>query len=119
MLADRIPEQEQESTFSDSEVLSQLLSGSQDAVEIGKSLPEAQRAKIAHFCYNRVHMRELGLRLAATCGMVSLRNAFGRAADVVYKQSQDVDKTLSKLKNSPGSQSPKPVTLKAAGTIGT
>ena len=117
MLAKHKFSQEEVSAPSETEIFNQILSGPSNAVEIGESLPEMQRARVAQFCYNRVHMRELGLRLASTCSMVSLRNAFGRAADVVYKQSRDVDATLSKLKSSPGNQSPKPITLKdtAAG----
>jgi len=97
----------------DGEALSALVAAPADASAVGAGLPEAQRARIAQFCYTRVHMRELGLRLAATCSMIALRNAFGRAADVVYKQSRDVDATLGALKNGPGGYTPKPVTLKA------
>ncbi|MEM9330302.1 MAG: hypothetical protein AAGA53_03185 [Pseudomonadota bacterium] len=112
MLANKKTESHVEHVVSENEVLGQILAGPADAVEIGQSLPEMQRARIAQFCYNRVHMRELGLRLASTCGIVALKHAFGRAADVVYEQSRDVDETLGKLKNTPGNQPPKPITLK-------
>ena len=117
MLAKQKMSEEEVSVPTESEIFNQILTGPSNAVEIGESLPELQRARVAQFCYNRVHMRELGLRLASTCSMVSLKSAFGRAADVVYKQSRDVDATLSKLKSTPGSQTPKPITLKdtAAG----
>ncbi len=98
--------------LSESEVLGQILSAPKDAVAVGETLPMAQRARIAQFCYNRVHMREMGLRLAATCDLMSLKAAFGRAGEVVFKQSRDVEETLGALKNSPGNQPPKPVTLK-------
>lgn len=98
--------------LSEAEVLDQILSVPNDAIEIGESLPELQRARIAQFCYHRVHMRELGLRLASTCSLMSLKAAFGRAGEVVFKQSRDVEETLGALKNSPGNQPPKPVTLK-------
>ena len=97
---------------SEQDVLQQILAGPSDAVAIGEALPEMQRARIAQFCYNRVHMRELGLRLAASCSLMSLKAAFGRGGEVVFKQSRDVDQTLGELKNSPGSQTPKPITLK-------
>ncbi len=97
---------------SEQEVLQQILSGPSDAVAIGEGLPEMQRARIAQFCYNRVHMRELGLRLAASCSLMSLKAAFGRGGEVVFKQSRDVEQTLGELKNSPGNQAPKPITLK-------
>jgi hypothetical protein len=61
-------------------------------------------------------MRELGLRLASTCDLMTLKAAFGRGGEVVFKQSRDVDKTLGKLKNAPGSQAPKPITLKGSIT---
>ena len=101
---------------SQAEVMQQIMSNPADAVEIGTRLPAIQRARIAQFCYGRVHMRELGLRLASTCDLMTLKAAFGRGGEVVFKQSRDVDKTLGKLKNSPGSQAPKPITLKGSIT---
>ena len=112
MLADKKPEPELDEPVTENEVLGQILSSPSDAVAIGETLPEMQRARIAQFCYNRVHMRELGLRLASTCSMVSLKNAFGRAADVVYEQSRNVDDTLGQLKQIGASHQPKPITLK-------
>ena len=116
MLAEKKVDIEPSEPVSENQVLGQILSSPSDAVAIGKTLPEEQRARIAQFCYNRVHMRELGLRLASTCDIVTLRNAFGRAADVVYKQSRDVDETLGKLKSSGAHHQPKPVTLKGSIT---
>lgn len=116
MLADKKIEHQTDEPLTEEEALGKILSGPSDAIAIGEMLPEMQRARIAQFCYNRVHMRELGLRLASTCEIVSLRNAFGRAADVVYKQSRDVEKTLGKLRSGPGSQTPKPITLKGVIT---
>lgn len=101
---------------SQAEVMQQIMSNPADAVEIGTRLPAIQRARIAQFCYGRVHMRELGLRLASTCDLMTLKAAFGRGGEVVFKQSRDVDETLGKLKNSPGSQAPKPITLKGSIT---
>ena len=97
---------------SEQEVLGQILSAPKDAVEIGESLPMLQRARIAQFCYNRVHMRELGLKLASSCDLMTLKAAFGRAGEVVFEQSRNVDQTMGALKNTPGNQPPKPVTLK-------
>ncbi|MEM7214566.1 MAG: hypothetical protein AAF423_03410 [Pseudomonadota bacterium] len=112
MLANKKPDIDVEQPVSETEILGQILAGPSDAIAIGESLPEMQRARIAQFCYNRVHMRELGLRLASSCSLVTLKHAFGRAADVVYEQSRNVDETLGQLKNSPGNQPPKPITLK-------
>lgn len=105
-----------QTTVSENDVLQQIMSGAPDAVEIGMSLPEMQRARIAQFCYGRVHMRELGLRLASTCELMTLKAAFGRAGEVVFKQSRNVEKTLSALKATPGSQPEKPITLKSTIT---
>ncbi|MEL7428375.1 MAG: hypothetical protein AAFN43_00110 [Pseudomonadota bacterium] len=102
-----------EKPVNEADILNQILAGPSDAVAIGEQLPEMQRARIAQFCYNRVHMRELGLRLASTCGLMALKAAFGRAGEVVFTQSRNVDETIGALKNSPGSQPPKTVTLKA------
>ncbi|GEM_PF-1825501 len=102
--------------LSQAEVMQRIMSNPSDAVEIGSQLPAIQRARIAQFCYGRVHMRELGLRLASTCDLMTLKAAFGRGGEVVFKQSRDVDETLGKLKNSPGSQAPRPITLKGSIT---
>ncbi len=98
------------------EAMQQLMSNPADAVEIGKSLPELQRARIAQFCYGRVHMRELGLRLASTCDLMALKAAFGRGGEVVFQQSRNVDETLGALKNSPNTHTPRPITLKGSIT---
>jgi len=67
-----------------------------DAVEIARQLPLENRARLAAFCYGKRHLNHLGLLLAATCDRMSLRRAMGNAGDVVFKQSRDVEKTLSK-----------------------
>ena len=108
---DTLPEQ----PLSEADILQQIVNGPSDAVAIGESLPMLQRARVAQFCYNRVHMRELGLRLAATCDLMSLKAAFGRAGEVVFKQSRDVEKTLGALKHS-ANHAPKPITLKGSIT---
>ena len=96
---------------SQAEVMQQIMSNPADAIEIGRQLPAIQRARISQFCYGRVHMRELGLRLASTCDLMTLKAAFGRGGEVVFEQSRNVDKTLGELKSSAGSRSPRPITL--------
>lgn len=107
---------EETPALSQAEVMQRIMSNPADAVEIGSKLPAIQRARIAQFCYGRVHMRELGLRLASTCDLMTLKAAFGRGGEVVFKQSRDVDETLSKLRTSSGNQSPRPITLKGSIT---
>lgn len=66
-----------------------------DAVEIAKSLPLDNRARLAAFCYARRHTNHLGLLIASTCDRMALRRAMGMAGDVVFKQSRNVEKTLA------------------------
>jgi hypothetical protein len=66
-----------------------------EAIEIAQKLPLDNRARLAAFCYARRHMNHLGLLIASTCDRMALRRAFGPAGDVVFKQSRDVEKTIS------------------------
>ena len=66
-----------------------------EAIEVAKGLPLENRARLAAFCYARRHLNHLGLLIASTCDRMALRRAFGGAGDVVFKQSRDVEKTLS------------------------
>src|SRR5580704_4171935 len=51
-------------------------------------LPAQQRANLALFCYQRAHLREIGLAVAATCDQWSLVNAAGKAGDVLFAHSR-------------------------------
>lgn len=86
-------------------------SGFEDRMEEILKLPELQRARIAQFCYARVHMREMGLRIANTCELPMLKIAFGAGAHVVFEQSRDVEKTLESLNRHDANRGPKAVTL--------
>ncbi|MEM8748770.1 MAG: hypothetical protein AAGF28_00600 [Pseudomonadota bacterium] len=66
-----------------------------DAVEIASQLPLENRARLAAFCYGRRHLNHLGLLIASTCDRMALRRAMGHAGDVVFKQSRDVEKTMT------------------------
>ena len=66
-----------------------------DAVQIASELPLDNRARLAAFCYSRRHLNHLGLLIASTCDRMALRRAMGTAGDVVFKQSRDVEKTIS------------------------
>ena len=100
----------------DVSVESVLSSPPADALSIAASLPDNQRANLAQFCYQRVHLRELGLRIAATCDFHTLQHAFGRGADVIYEQSRNVDDTLQALKKSPGQSSAPNIMLAGSST---
>ena len=51
--------------------------GPADAVAVASSLPEAQRAALAQFCYGRRHLRHLGLEIAGTLSKQSLMDTLG------------------------------------------
>ncbi len=82
-----------------------------DAASVAAGLPEAQRAQLAAFCYERRHLHHLGLVIASTCGQLALRKAFGLAGDVVFKQSRKPDETMAKERRNANHAAPKPVTL--------
>ena len=66
-----------------------------DAVEIAKELPLQNRARLAAFCYARRHLNHLGLLIASTCDLMTLKRVMGTAGEVVYRQSRDVEKTVA------------------------
>lgn len=86
-----------------------------DALDVASNLSPFQRAKIAQFCYARVHMRTMGLHIAATCEMPELLRVFGAGAATIYKQSRDVGSTLDTLNKSQMQYAKKPVTLRVVG----
>ncbi|MHB2208427.1 hypothetical protein [Methylobacterium sp. CM6257] len=51
-------------------------------------IPEATRARLAVYLYGRSHMRQLGVRIAATCGGVSLRRAAGFVGNALHQLSR-------------------------------
>ena len=65
------------------------------AAEIAKELPLQNRARLAAFCYARRHLNHLGLLIASTCDLMTLKRTMGTAGEVVYRQSRDVEKTIA------------------------
>ncbi len=53
-----------------------------------QTLTEPQRARLALFCNNRQHLRELGLRIAASCAEQVLVQVAGPAGAVLFHQSR-------------------------------
>lgn len=51
-------------------------------------VPERTRASLAVFLYGRVHTRELGVRIAATCEAALLMQIGGTLGEVIYAQSR-------------------------------
>ena len=90
-------------------------SGPADAVSVAASLPEAQRAILAQFCYGRRHLRHLGLLIAGTLSKQTLMHTFGGAWEVIYKQAQDPEKTLASEKRPASEQVKRSVSLATVG----
>lgn len=70
------------------ELLGRLIVSSSVVVdeEIAR-MPLARRVRLALFCYSRCHLRDLALRVAATCDQASLVAAAGHAGAVLRSQA--------------------------------
>ncbi len=112
-MAQALPKFLTEGTPPDSEELVGRLyrSPPRDAVEIAKSIALPQRSRLAVFCYGRRHLHELGLMIASTCDRTSLVQAAGNAGGVIFDQSRDPEKTLSKERFSHDSSRARPISL--------
>ena len=98
------------------EIIEEVTSaGPADAVSVAASLPEAQRAILAQFCYGRRHLRHLGLLIAGTLSQQTLMQTFGGAWEVIHKQAQDPDKTLASEKRPASEQSKRSISLATVG----
>lgn len=86
-------------------------SGLEDRLEEVLKLPEIQRARIAQFCYSRVHMREMGLRIAHTCGLQALRVAFGVGGTQIFNMTRDLEEAIAKNNDVLGHKANKTITL--------
>ncbi len=64
-------------------------SNGRDVDQILADFSEEQRARLALFCYGRVHMREIGLAVAATCEIGSLVDAGGHAGQTLYLMARE------------------------------
>ena len=62
--------------------------GPKRAGEEVAALSAAERANLAAFCYARAHLHEIGLVIAADCGLRELLDAAGTAGSVLYAQSR-------------------------------
>ena len=57
-----------------------------EAMTIARLLPERQRAQLALFCYERVHLREKGCAIAIACDDHELVRAGGMAGEALLVQ---------------------------------
>ena len=56
---------------------------------LAAGIPERTRASLAVFLYGRMHTRELGVRVAATCEAALLMQVGGALGEAIYAQSRD------------------------------
>ena len=67
----------------------------EDMYQAGLKLPQRQRVRISQYYYQRVHLRNLGLRLASTCDYHILRQVFGEVTDIVIEQAEELERQSS------------------------
>jgi hypothetical protein len=100
-----------------SEALTRLYrAASQGVSEIVADLSASERAKLAVFCYGRVHLNAVGLAIAATCDLDHLvvaaqSSTAGRTIFTQSRETTSVDKPL------PGRRAP--VSLATSASRGT
>lgn len=64
-------------------------SNKRDINEVVSGLPENTRGRLALFCYERAHLRDAGLAIAATCTLDSLVAIGGRVGQFVFDLSRE------------------------------
>jgi hypothetical protein len=73
------------------------------------SIPATTRAMLAHYCYRRSHLFDLGLAIASTCERRDLMVAAGQVGSVIFEQSRTQPVTASDKR--------KKVTLSSASPV--
>ena len=58
-----------------------------------KTLAPPVRARLAFFCYNRVHLRTLAFDVALSCELRELRLVAGVKGDLLYAQAEEFRKS--------------------------
>ena len=72
------------------EMLGRLYRADTEALlSLVKGIPQRTRAHLAVYLYGRMHTRELGVRVAATCEAALLMQIAGTLGEVIYAQSRD------------------------------
>ncbi|TFF18372.1 hypothetical protein E3C22_21610 [Jiella endophytica] len=54
-----------------------------------RAIPAMERARLAFFCYNRVHLRALAFRITLLCELKELRILAGTKGDMLYQQATE------------------------------
>ena len=57
--------------------------------ELIHAIPAMERARLAFFCYNRVHLRDLAFRITLLCELKELRILAGTKGDMLYQQATE------------------------------
>lgn len=52
------------------------------------TVPAKTRAMLAHYCYRRSHLFDLGLAIASTCDRRDLMAAAGQVGSAIFEQSR-------------------------------
>ncbi|HEX2552161.1 MAG TPA: hypothetical protein VHL98_00570 [Microvirga sp.] len=73
-------------------------------------LSDVERARLALFCNARRHLRELGLKIAATCDEATLVRAAGSAGSILFLQSRSPHRR-EEFEPAPSVPSPRKVSL--------
>ncbi|HEX2017505.1 MAG TPA: hypothetical protein VGO17_01075 [Aurantimonas sp.] len=72
------------------EILALLLrSDDRTKAALIREIAPASRARLAFFCYNRVHLRPLAFRIAGLCELRDLRLIAGLKGDLLYQQATE------------------------------
>lgn len=74
------------------------------------SIPATTRAVLAHYCYRRSHLFDLGLAIASTCDRRDLLVAAGQIGSAIFEQSRTQPMTAPDKR--------KKVTLSSASHVG-
>jgi hypothetical protein len=86
-----------------------------EAALIASTLPEAQRAQLAAFCYKRKHLSHLAIMIAASCQRQQLISAMGPAGEALFNQSRDPEKAIRELREAAGETARKAISLATFG----
>ncbi|MBO0906469.1 hypothetical protein [Jiella sonneratiae] len=54
-----------------------------------RAIAPMERARLAFFCYNRVHLRALAFRITLLCELKELRILAGAKGDMLYQQATE------------------------------
>jgi hypothetical protein len=94
------------------EALNRLYFATANSVsDIVATLTESERARLAVFCYGRVHLKAAGLAIAAQCGLDHLTEASGSTAAGRTILTQARERSDVAERSQPGRRSP--ITLAA------